>query len=446
MIRPNAFTKVAGPLCILGALGWAFFIWPANFLWLYPAAGALFLWFHWSGEKEVKYIFLFLITVGGFGMTKLAPGGDSLAAIGAAVAEVLCLWLLFFALAGAESARREAGNKLAAREAETAVRVQDLKDALSRYRLHSASALASARDKGALAAAVKEMGGASGPDEIKSRLEDLLRKYFPGAQVALHSGAPRDFADRWVAERKIPLLVRNSAEDSRFPHGSFQAGESSLMVLPLYLFGSIVGFVRAVSPERDRFKAADLRGAELSCTLAGVSMENVCLFEKVRDMAIKDALTGLYTHRAFQSRIEEEILRSARSKEPFSVIMTDIDHFKSYNDTYGHQAGDTVLKGVAAVMAGGVRDIDFVARYGGEEFIIVLTGVHKWEARTVAEQLRRDLEQKVFNFGGKISRVTSSFGVAEFPAEGAAASQLVRAADERLYKAKETGRNKVVYE
>jgi len=170
------------------------------------------------------------------------------------------------------------------------------------------------------------------------------------------------------------------------------------------------------------------------------------MFERVRELAIKDGLTGLFTHRAFQTRIEEEILRAARSKVPFSLIMSDIDHFKSYNDTYGHQAGDAVLKAVARELAESIRDIDFAARYGGEEFAVILTGVGKARAAGVAEHIRKALEARRFSFNGEVTRVTASFGVAEFPAEAAIASQLVRSADERLYRAKHGGRNRVVYE
>lgn len=444
MQRPNAFAKVAGPVAILGAIGWSLWLWPAHFLWVFPAAGALFIWFSWSGEKEVKYIFLFLVTVAGFLLPKLAGGGDSIYLMTGAVAEVLCLWLLFFALSRSESSRVAARDGLASEEAAAAAKVKGLEDELARYRLHLDSTLARIRDKGALSSAVQDMGSASTPDEVKGRLETLLRNYFPGAAVELRSGAPRDFADKWVAERKIPLLVRNAETDSRFARGFFGPSEKSFMALPLHLFGRLVGFVRASASEPDRFRAEDLRGAELACTLAGVSMENIQLFEKVNELAIKDGLTGLYTHRAFQSRLEEEILRSARSKVPFSVIMADIDHFKSYNDTFGHQAGDAVLKAVSEAIAGGVREIDFAARYGGEEFALIITAAGKEQAAAVAEKVRLALEALSFNFGGKASRVTASFGVAEFPAEASAAGQLVRVADERLFRAKQTGRNRVV--
>jgi len=446
MKRPNALAKVAGPAAIVGALGWTLWLWPEHFLWVYPAAGALFIWFSWSGEREIKYIFLFLATAVGFILPNLAPGGGSVYLTAGAIAEVLCLWLLFYALSSSETSRKAARERLAADEAAAAEKVRDLEDELARYRLHLDSTLARIRDKGALSAAIHDMGAAATPDQVKERLETLLKHYFPGAAVELRTGAPRDFADHWVAERKIPLLVRDSAADSRFSRDQFGAEERSFMALPLSLFGRQVGFVRASAPEADRFKAADLRGAELACTLAGVSMENIYLFDKVNELAIKDGLTGLYTHRAFQSRVEEEILRAARGKTPFSVIMADIDHFKSYNDTFGHQAGDAVLKAAAEVFSGGVREIDFAARYGGEEFALVITGEGKAHAAAVAERLRTALAARAFNFGGKPSRVTASFGVAEFPAEGVTASQLVRASDERLYKAKESGRDRVVFE
>jgi len=207
MIRPNAFAKVAGPVAISGAVGWMLWLWPAHFLWVYPAVGSLFLWFCWSGEREVKYIFLFLATAVGFILPKLSPGGDSVALMSGAMVEVLFLWLLFYALSTSGTSRKAAMEKLALDEAAAVGKVRDLEDELARYRLHLDSTLARIRDKGALSAAMHDMGTASTPDEVRGRLEALLRNYFPGTSVELRSGAPRDFADHWVAERKIPLAT-----------------------------------------------------------------------------------------------------------------------------------------------------------------------------------------------------------------------------------------------
>ncbi len=443
-LSPGPAVKIAVPAALLCGMVWSLWFWPSRFLWVYPASGTFFLWFSWYGEKEIKYLFLFLLTAAGFVLPKLSGQEENVYLFAAAAAEVLWLWLLFFALSGFESSRRSASEDLAAEESSAEEKIRALEDELSRYRMHLDSTLARIRDKGALSAAMQDMGLAATPDEVKVRLEALLGSYFPGAAVELRSGAPRDFADNWVAERKIPLLVRNSDSDTRLPKGFLGPSERSFMALPLHLFGRLVGFVRVAAPEPERFRAEDLRGAELACALAGVSMENIYLFEKVNELAIKDALTGLYTHRAFQSRLEEEVLRSARSKVPFCVVMADIDHFKSYNDNFGHQAGDAVLKAVAETLSAGVRDIDLAARYGGEEFALVITGSDRAQAAGAAENARRALESRSFSFGGKPSRVTASFGVAEFPSDAAAAGQLVRAADERLYRAKQGGRNRVV--
>jgi diguanylate cyclase (GGDEF)-like protein len=446
MHRANPLLKAGVPAAIAAGLGLLFWLEPGSFLWFYPAAGAFFIWFHWAGEREIKYIFLFLLTALGFLLTKIAPGAGELPALLALLAQLLALWLLFFSLNLAESSRARAREKLASLEADAAARLKSLRDELAVYKVHQAGALARIRDKDALSAAAQAMGSAQTLEEIKLRLQQLVAAYFPGASAQLHSGAPRDAAENWVAERKLPLLVRNAQSDARFPPGSLGAEERSLIALPLHLFGALVGFVRVAAPEPERFKAEDLRGAELLCSQAGVSMENICLFEKVRELAIKDGLTGLYTHRAFQARLEEEILRSARTRTPFSLVMTDIDHFKSYNDRFGHQAGDAVLKAVAAVLSDGVRDVDFTARYGGEEFAVIVTGADKRKASAAAETLRQVVAEQRFEFGGEAAGVTASFGVAEFPAEAATASQLVRAADERLYRAKKGGRNKVVHE
>ncbi|MDP2866482.1 MAG: hypothetical protein Q8O90_09580, partial [Elusimicrobiota bacterium] len=128
MLRPNAFAKIAGPVAILGAIGWSLWLWPAHFLWIFPASGALFIWFSWSGEKEIKYIFLFLVTVAGFLLPRLSGGGDSIYLMTGAVAEVLCLWLIFFALSHSESSRAAAREGLASEEAAGAAKVKSLED------------------------------------------------------------------------------------------------------------------------------------------------------------------------------------------------------------------------------------------------------------------------------------------------------------------------------
>ena len=140
----------------------------------------------------------------------------------------------------------------------------------------------------------------------------------------------------------------------------------------------------------------------------------------------------------------EEVLRSGRGQTPVSLIMCDVDHFKKYNDTYGHQAGDMLLQKVAQILSNHARPVELVARYGGEEFAIVLPGIVRAQAVEFANRIRVKVETEPFVFQGQQTRVTQSYGVSSFPQDATTPSQLVKAADERLYTAKHNGRNQVV--
>ncbi|NIA30838.1 MAG: diguanylate cyclase [Actinobacteria bacterium] len=170
--------------------------------------------------------------------------------------------------------------------------------------------------------------------------------------------------------------------------------------------------------------------------------------ERLRELAIKDGLTGLYNHRYFKRFLTQEIKRARRHKSQVSLIMMDIDHFKNYNDTYGHLAGDEVLRNVAKLMTGNIRSIDVAARYGGEEFVIVLPQTNKNAAKIVAEKLRTLVgDQKFQNEDTQPNgKITISMGVATFPENATNLEELIHQADQRLYHAKSLGRNCVVDE
>jgi diguanylate cyclase (GGDEF)-like protein len=162
---------------------------------------------------------------------------------------------------------------------------------------------------------------------------------------------------------------------------------------------------------------------------------------------VRDNLTGLYTRKFFDERVGEEILRAGRYQTEFCLLMMDIDHFKRYNDTYGHAAGDQVLVRFSQVLERLVRPVDLLARYGGEEFVLILPQVSIVQAREMAENIRQAIAAEVFQFGQDASMresVTVSIGLSNFPNEATIASQLLRVADYRLYQAKEGGRNRVI--
>jgi len=167
--------------------------------------------------------------------------------------------------------------------------------------------------------------------------------------------------------------------------------------------------------------------------------------ERLRHMSQTDGLTGLDNRRHLEERLDEMFEHAKRLNEPFACVMCDMDRFKSVNDEYGHQAGDAVLKQFARILRKEVREVDHAGRYGGEEFMLLLAGTVLDAAVTFAERVRKQVESHTFTFEGRSIRKTASFGVSAWPHPRIAdADHLVRAADDALYVAKETGRNRVV--
>ena len=155
-----------------------------------------------------------------------------------------------------------------------------------------------------------------------------------------------------------------------------------------------------------------------------------------------DALTGLPNREAYQQRLEQEVQRIKRYGGKLSLMVCDVDLFKRINDSYGHLAGDKVLKIIAKSLQKNLRDSDFIARFGGEEFVVLMPETSTSEAKIVAEKLRTKIEESPFNFKKEPVQITVSFGISEF-AKGESADEVFSRADKALYVAKDKGRNQV---
>ncbi len=164
----------------------------------------------------------------------------------------------------------------------------------------------------------------------------------------------------------------------------------------------------------------------------------------IRELAVRDGLTGLYNYRYFQEMLRAETARSERHNRPASVLMIDVDNFKTYNDTHGHVMGDEVLRALARILGERARRTDMVARYGGEEFVILLPETSREAAQTVAESLLERVANHPFPKGDTqpLGRVTISVGLAEFPRDASDARGLIENADKALYRSKSEGRNR----
>ena len=194
----------------------------------------------------------------------------------------------------------------------------------------------------------------------------------------------------------------------------------------------------------DDYVTKPINYAELQARM-GAALRVKALQDRISEMAITDGLTGLYNRRHLDERLDEMFEHSVRLHEPLSVVMFDIDHFKKVNDTYGHQVGDVVLTQFAQLLKHAARDIDRIGRYGGEEFMVLLPGTVLDAGVTFAKRARQEVETHQFEYEGGVLKCTISAGVAGYPNPGVhTRQQLVKAADDALYVAKTTGRNRVV--
>jgi diguanylate cyclase (GGDEF)-like protein len=177
----------------------------------------------------------------------------------------------------------------------------------------------------------------------------------------------------------------------------------------------------------------------------GLSVANIRLREALRAQSIKDPLTGLYNRRYLEETLDREIRRAVRAEQALGILMLDLDHFKKFNDTYGHDAGDTVLREAAQFLEKSIRAEDIVCRFGGEEFVIILPTADLSAAHARGERIRSKLcELNVRHQGQPLGVITVSVGVAALPLHGTSPKELLEAADTALYSAKREGRDRVV--
>jgi diguanylate cyclase (GGDEF)-like protein len=167
------------------------------------------------------------------------------------------------------------------------------------------------------------------------------------------------------------------------------------------------------------------------------------LYQRVQELAITDSLTGVFTRKHFLDRVQQEIDYSKRFTTKFAFLMLDIDHFKFYNDNYGHLVGDAVLREVSRAIKDNLRQIDLMGRYGGEEFSIMLTQTDVEGAKFAAERIRQSLEKRAIKVYDEAFNITISIGISIFPDNAAQAQDLIEKADKALYRAKQSGRNRV---
>lgn len=331
------------------------------------------------------------------------------------------------------------------------------------------------RDLHALYDGVRNMGGHIAVNDILSTFHRAAYGMVPFDFAAVCFFTPRRKTYRVYElaseEKALEIWDEKKTSDSwarrifeKFDDPVCLSRESDLVSMPLYSekhpqrgTRSIAGFPLLTasrkkvgvllmgSRQSEAFRSRAIQLMKILVSHMGLLLETARMYEQLEDQASTDGLTGLNNRRAFQERLAEEVLRAERNQTPLSLIFLDIDHFKRLNDTFGHAAGDAVLRQLSALLQKQCRDLDFPSRYGGEEFTIILSGADAAQAMKTAERIRSQVEKTTFTFENHELPVTASFGVSGFPGQACTLDALLSAADAALYVSKENGRNRVTH-
>jgi diguanylate cyclase (GGDEF)-like protein len=225
-------------------------------------------------------------------------------------------------------------------------------------------------------------------------------------------------------------------------HGC-QRGKGQSFCVPMMAHGESIGVFR-ISTLAPGFNETERHLVHTIAERIGLALANLRLRDALRLLSVRDPLTGLFNRRYMEEASEREMRRSTRHQTPLGVVMIDIDHFKRFNDTYGHEAGDALLREFGTLVRAQTRREDIACRYGGEEFLLILPEADAVTTAQCAEKLRRAMEHLSVDVNGQaVGQVTASFGVAAFPEHSDSFTALVRIADKALYAAKSAGRNRV---
>jgi diguanylate cyclase (GGDEF)-like protein len=255
-----------------------------------------------------------------------------------------------------------------------------------------------------------------------------------------------DLASKRV-ERPEQVLELDLVDEQGEPlSAARRVGLQRAIAVPMCLAGEIVGVLVIHLRSPRTLERSEVRVLQTLANQAVIAIENAAAYEHTKQLATTDAMTGVANHRELEAYLDRELQRSRKTREPLALIMCDLDHFKEINDTVGHPAGDAVLRHLTRqILVPAVRPRDLVARYGGDEFVLVLRGADSRAALAIAERIRRTIGGQAVLLDGKaVSNLSLSLGIAVFPRDGDTREALVQAADQALYVAKRTGRNRVV--
>jgi len=309
-------------------------------------------------------------------------------------------------------------------------------------------------------------------EEAAPIIRGLIEKLFPNSEGALFMMSPsrsdlesatrwgdfpKDVDDNvfapdacWALRRGRTYMVENVSVEPLCPHLKHPPS-TAYMCLPLIAKGDVLGLLHLRSRQSTQIQSernvmSDLKDiAVILSEYLSLSIANIQLNERLARESVRDPLTGLLNRRFMIESLEREIKRAERNQTQVGIIMADIDHFKQFNDKYGHAAGDKVLTQMGGFFKAGVRGSDVACRYGGEEFVFFLPECSAENTFKRADQMREEVKNLAVHYGGELlASITLSMGISTYPDQGRNAEDLLRVADAALYRAKQEGRDRVI--
>lgn len=249
---------------------------------------------------------------------------------------------------------------------------------------------------------------------------------------------------KYVLKNKKNIII-GDAKNSLFSNSlPFYDEPSSIICMPIFVKGKMSGMIYIDSGKIDAFTSSHEYFLNILAYMISVSVERSLNYEKIKRLTITDELTKVFNRRKFEIDLADETNKAARYVRNLSLLMIDIDHFKKFNDDYGHQTGDRVLNSVGLYLSNNKRVTDKIYRYGGEEFAVLCSETDKESAIIFANRLCRGISETGFDINGANKRVNISVGVGNFPFDAFDKERLLEFADKALYRAKHMGRNRVV--
>ena len=411
--------------------------------YIFPLSGMIIMGLYFFSGEMYSGILLGTVTIVGILGVALIPEAWLKLAF---FSEVVWLWGLFLLLQNYQKTYVREVNRIKEDEDVINTKISLLESRSEETKRHCDNLRQQIANYQLLGGMVQILGSTLQEEKIVPLVTELAKKFIGKGSWLCRKGAHSgDMISKYLKDTRLPVIITNARDDNRF--FLKKSRFSSLIAVPLEIGDKYWGMLRGEATECSFFDESDLRLLSLLGGITSLALNNSKLYEQTQALAITDGLTGLFVQSYFKERLKEEVLRSKSHNLALSVAIFDVDFFKKFNDSYGHAAGDAVLRQLANILQNSFRETDLICRYGGEEFAVIMLQTDIHEAFRILDNIRKDIAAERFylpveSFQPVQSQVTVSIGAAGMNEKITNEDELLDSSDKMLYKAKSGGRNR----